>query len=184
MVRPSTQQISLSKWWGPRRHMSFPQKVSARSWGVKPYACAGALGGLLWCAQTCASVCMGGVSFFPFFNEQDVDSNLMIFNIILGWQIEKCHFFENGKYLAIKLVSETLCITKYLNHRTFVSFAARRDIQGHSEVQTQMLSSRARTRTQAFGVPFSWSFWYTTMPSLDYPCFKPEVGSLYLWKAR
>ena len=130
---------------------------------MKPYAYTRELGGLLCCAHTCASVCMGGGSFF--FNEQDVDSNLMILNIIiLGLQIEKCHFFENGKYLAVKLVSETLCITKYLKHRSFVSFAARRDIQSHSEVETQRLSSRARTRTQAFGVPFSWSFWYATMP--------------------
>lgn len=166
----------LYRWWGPR-HSRFPwasgealedtclsHRRSVRgAWVWNPMltpeswvACSAVLIRVHLCAW-------GGGSFF--FNEQDVDSNLMILNIIiLGLQIEKCHFFENGKYLAVKLVSETLCITKYLKHRSFVSFAARRDIQSHSEVETQRLSSRARTRTQAFGVPFSWSFWYATMP--------------------
>lgn len=48
----------------------------------------------------------------------------------------KMKFFENGKYWAVKLTSETLCNAKCFNHRIFVSFAVRRDSQGPSELET------------------------------------------------
>lgn len=43
-------------------------------------------------------------------------------------------FFENWKFWTVELASETLYITRCLNHRISVSFAARRDIQGPSEL--------------------------------------------------
>lgn len=91
-------------------------------------------------------------------------------------------FFENDKYWVIKLASETLCITKCSNYRIFVSFVVRRYIQGHSELETQVVSNQAKTRTKAFCVPFPWSFWSTALASLDDPSFKPDVVNLFFYK--
>lgn len=78
----------------------------------------------------------------------------------------------------VKFASETLCITKCSNYRILVSFVVRRYIRGHSELETQMVSNKAKTRTKAFGVLFSWSFWSTALASLDDP-FKRDVVNFF-----
>lgn len=132
MVRPWSQQISLSKWWGPRMHV-FPTEGQCRSLRVKLYAYTRGLDGLLWCTHIWVSVCADFLRTRYRYQSND----LKYYNPWITNSKMTFFFFETEKYLAVKLVSETLCLTKYWNHGSFVSFAARRDIGGHSELETR-----------------------------------------------